>query len=283
MASLCFAFLFVAGWNARRADAQSRLVGNARRAKLEVENAALNERAKIAEFQERFIGVLGHDLRNPLGALAVGIDLLKSAVPNEQRTLARMASSAQRMSRMIDQLLDLTRSRLGGGIELKIGPTDLGKLTNEIVDELRAQRHDAIVNVLAEGDLNGDWDSDRLAQVISNLVGNAIHHGSADHPIDIDLEGDENGVSFCVRNRGAPITATLQKVLFDPFRRGERESNSQKTAGVGLGLFISREIIEKHGGRIDVSSTAEAGTMFTFTLPRASQPISKLDGSDELT
>ncbi len=283
VASLCFAFLFVAGWNARRADAQSRLVGNARRAKLEVENAALNERAKIAEFQERFIGVLGHDLRNPLGALAVGIDLLKSAVPNEQRTLARMASSAQRMSRMIDQLLDLTRSRLGGGIELKIGPTDLGKLTNEIVDELRAQRHDAIVNVLAEGDLNGDWDSDRLAQVISNLVGNAIHHGSADHPIDIDLEGDENGVSFCVRNRGAPITATLQKVLFDPFRRGERESNSQKTAGVGLGLFISREIIEKHGGRIDVSSTAEAGTMFTFTLPRASQPISKLDGSDELT
>ncbi|MGH7281061.1 MAG: sensor histidine kinase, partial [Polyangiaceae bacterium] len=142
---------------------------------------------------------------------------------------------------------------------------------------------EAIVNVKADGDLNGDWDADRLAQVISNLVGNAIHHGSVDHPIDIELEGDGVGVSFSVRNQGAPITATLQKVLFDPFRRGERESNSQKTEGVGLGLFISREIIEKHGGRIDVSSTAASGTMFTFTLPRASKPISKLDGSKKLT
>ncbi|MGH7280428.1 MAG: CHASE3 domain-containing protein, partial [Polyangiaceae bacterium] len=118
-ATLCFAFLFIAGWNARRAETQSRQVSDATRAKLEVENASLNERAKIAEFQERFIGVLGHDLRNPLGALAVGIDLLKREVPTEQRTLERMASSARRMSRMIDQLLDLTRSRLGGGIELK--------------------------------------------------------------------------------------------------------------------------------------------------------------------
>src|SRR5262249_49956711 len=138
-------------------------------------------------------------------------------------------------------------------------------------------------NVKAEGDLSGQWDSDRLAQVISNLVGNAIHHGSADRPIDVELEGEEDGVSFCVRNQGGPITATLQKVLFDPFRRGERESNSRKTAGVGLGLYISREIIEKHGGRIDVSSTAEAGTTFTFTIPRAAQAISKLDGSKKLT
>ena len=282
-ASACFAFLFVAGWNARRAETQSRLVNDATRAKLEAENAALNERAKVAEFQERFIGVLGHDLRNPLGALAMGIDLLRREVPSEQRTLERMASSARRMSRMIDQLLDLTRARLGGGIQLKPVDADLAKITSEIVDELRAQSQNVVVHVTSEGDLRGEWDADRLAQVISNLVGNAIHHGSADRPIDVELEGDQNAVSFCVRNHGAPITETLQKVLFDPFRRGERESNSQKTQGVGLGLYISREIIERHGGRIDVSSSAESGTAFTFTLPRTSQPRGKLDASAKVT
>lgn len=282
-ASVCFAFLFVAGWNARRAETQSRLVSNATREKLEAENAALNERARVAEFQERFIGVLGHDLRNPLGALAMGIDLLKREVPNEQRTLDRMASSARRMSRMIDQLLDLTRARLGGGIKLNPGRTDLAKITSEIVDELRAQSRDVVVNVKAQGDLGGEWDADRLAQVISNLVGNAIHHGSVERPIEVELEGELDVVSFSVRNQGPPITGTLQKVLFDPFRRGERESNSQKTEGVGLGLYISREIIERHGGRIDVSSTAESGTAFTFTLPRTSQAVSELDASAKVT
>ncbi|MEO8801058.1 MAG: CHASE3 domain-containing protein, partial [Polyangiaceae bacterium] len=224
-ASLCFGFLFMFGWNVRRADAQARLMGKVRRSKLEAENTALSERAKVSEFQERFIGVLGHDLRNPLGALAMGIDLLRSEVPDEQMTLDRMRSSAQRMARMIDQLLDLTRTRLGGGIELTRQEVDLKKLTTDIVDELRAQTPEAVIAIEADGDLLGHWDPDRLAQVISNLVSNALHHGDPFKPIRVSLEGHGAEVLFRVHTEGPSIPLALQNVLFDPFRRGERQSN----------------------------------------------------------
>ncbi|MEO8875156.1 MAG: HAMP domain-containing sensor histidine kinase, partial [Polyangiaceae bacterium] len=141
---------------------------------LEAENVQLSERAQVTDFQERFIAILGHDLRNPLGAISMGIDLLKREIKGEDATLHRMASSSQRMARMIDQLLDLTRSRLAGGIQLTPSRTDLGKLTNDLVDELRVQHPEATIDIESKGDLRGDWDSDRLAQVISNLVGNAL-------------------------------------------------------------------------------------------------------------
>lgn len=279
VASVSFASLLLFFWNTRRGDLQERLVIEARRERLELENAALAERARVSEFQERFIGVLGHDLRNPLGALSMGIDLLKREVPSEQRTLDRMASSAKRMARMIDQLLDLTRTRLGGGIALTRETTDLGRLTSEIVEELKTRENPGRIRVTSRGDLVGEWDSDRLAQVISNLVGNALHHGAIERPVLVEIEGEDSDVSFSVHNDGIPITATLQRVLFDPFRRGERQSNSQKTAGVGLGLFISKEIIEKHGGRIDVTSTADKGTTFSFSIPRRALPQRTDDGA----
>jgi signal transduction histidine kinase len=188
-----------------------------------------------------------------------------------------MASSSQRMARMIDQLLDLTRSRLGGGIELTPAPMDLGKLTTDIVDELRTQRATALFHVETRGDLHGKWDSDRLAQVISNLVGNAVHHGTPDKAIDVVLDGTGKHVSFSIRNDGKTIPEPLQNVLFDPFRRGDRQGNSSKTAGLGLGLFISKEIVTGHGGTISVSSSDEKGTSFTFELPRETQPRAILD------
>lgn len=268
VASLCFGFLVMFGWNVRRADAHARLMSEARREKLQAENTALSERARVSEFQERFIGVLGHDLRNPLGALAMGIDLLRREVPEEQKALDRMRSSAQRMARMIDQLLDLTRTRLGGGIELTRQEVDLKKLTIDLVDELRTQSPGAVITIEADGDLVGRWDADRLAQVISNLVSNALHHGDSSKPIRVTLEGHGAEVVFRVHNEGPSIPVALQRVLFDPFRRGERQSNSSKTAGVGLGLFISREIVETHGGSISVDSTTEEGTTFRFSLSR---------------
>jgi signal transduction histidine kinase len=277
LASVFFAFVVVSAWAARRAQEQEKATAAARRAQLEAENEKLTERARVTIFQERFMAVLGHDLRNPLGAISMGIDLLTREVSGEDKTLKRMASSAQRMARMIDQLLDLTRSRLGGGIELTPVPTDLGKLTNDIVDELRTQRADARLNVEAKGDLHGEWDSDRLAQVISNLVGNAVNHGAADQTIEIVLDGTRPLVSFSIRNHGKTIPEALRAVLFDPFRRGDRQGNSSKTAGLGLGLFITKEIVTKHGGSISVESSDEKGTTFTFDLPRQTQPRSILD------
>jgi signal transduction histidine kinase len=277
LASVFFAFLVVFSWSARRAQEQEKATLAAQRAQLEAENAQLTERAQVTIFQERFMAVLGHDLRNPLGAISMGIDLLKREVPAEHKTLQRMASSSQRMARMIDQLLDLTRSRLGGGIELTLRPTDLGKLTSDIVDELRTERAGAPCRVETKGNLRGNWDSDRLAQVISNLVGNALHHGAADKPITINLDGTSDRVSFSIRNEGKTIPEALQNVLFDPFRRGDRQSNSSKTAGLGLGLFISKEIVTQLGGTITVSSSSSEGTRFTFELPRESEPRTTLD------
>jgi signal transduction histidine kinase len=277
LASLFFASLVVLAWNARRAQEDAQRTQEAKRAQLEAENAALTERAQVTTFQERFIAVLGHDLRNPLGAISMGVDLLKREVPGEDRTLQRMASSSQRMARMIDQLLDLTRSRLGGGIELTVEPMDLGKVTNDIVDELRTQQADARFHVTTNGDLRGRWDSDRLAQVISNLVGNALHHGTADKTIEINLDGSDGAVAFSIKNEGKTIPQALQNVLFDPFRRGDRQGNSSKTAGLGLGLFISKEIITGHGGSITVSSSDAAGTTLAFELPRVTEPRAILD------
>ncbi len=277
LVSVFFAFLVVFAWSARRAQEQERATLTAQRAQLEAENAQLTERARVTIFQERFMAVLGHDLRNPLGAIAMGIDLLKRDVPAEHKTLQRMASSSQRMARMIDQLLDLTRSRLGGGIELTLRPTDLGKLTNDIVDELSTEPANAPCHVEAKGNLRGNWDSDRLAQVISNLVGNALHHGAAEKAITINLDGTGDRVSFSIRNEGKTIPQALQNVLFDPFRRGDRQGNSSKTAGLGLGLFISKEIVTQLGGTIAVSSSSSEGTRFTFELPRESEPRTILD------
>jgi signal transduction histidine kinase len=277
LSSLFFALLVVFAWNARRAQELAQQTEEAKRAQLEAENAALTERAQVTTFQERFMAVLGHDLRNPLGAISMGVDLLKREVPSEDKTLQRMASSSQRMARMIDQLLDLTRSRLGGGIELTVARMDLGKVTSDIVDELRTQQPAARFHVTANGDLRGRWDSDRLAQVISNLVGNALHHGTVDKTIEIKLDGTESAVAFSVRNEGKTIPEALQNVLFDPFRRGDRHGNSSKTAGLGLGLFISKEIITGHGGSITVSSSDSAGTTFAFKLPRVTEPRAILD------
>lgn len=277
LASVFFAFLVVFAWSARRAQEQEKQTAAAKAAQLEAENEKLTERAQVTIFQERFMAVLGHDLRNPLGAISMGIDLLKREVSGEDKTLKRMASSSQRMARMIDQLLDLTRSRLGGGIELTPAPMDLGKLTNDIVDELRTQRADALFHVESKGDLHGNWDSDRLAQVISNLVGNALHHGTADKTIEVVLDGTGKRVSFSIRNDGKTIPEPLRDVLFDPFRRGDRQGNSSKTAGLGLGLFISKEIVTGHSGTISVASSDESGTSFTFELPRQTQPRAILD------
>lgn len=219
-------------------------------------------------FRDQFIGVLSHDLRTPLGAITAGAALLAVPEDNPQRrsrVVERVMNSAQRMERMIGDLLDLTRARLGGSIPLKRRPADLQQVCEEAIIEIRAGQPDALLHWHASGDLRGEWDTDRLAQVVSNLVGNAIQHGDGT-PITVTAREQGNSVSVAVHNGGPPIPRDVLLSVFEPLARGHDEGAGHS---IGLGLFIARTIVLAHGGDIQVSSSTDAGTTFTVSLPKA--------------
>ena len=182
----------------------------------------LDDRTERLRLNEMFTAVLGHDLRNPLNAILTGARLLElqSQEPAVRTTSAKMVSSAKRMGRMIDDILDLARARLAGGIPLKREPGDLGTLIQRVVQEHRAIFPDRRIVVTADGDITGEWDADRLAQVASNLIGNALRHGHPDRPVEVVLDGTAAGqVRVDVSNAGT-IPRELLPTIFDPFRRG---------------------------------------------------------------
>ncbi|HET6280393.1 MAG TPA: PAS domain-containing sensor histidine kinase [Polyangia bacterium] len=236
---------------------------------LAARTAALEEKARTQEFQERFLAILGHDLRNPLASIDMGASLLRRLSPDPavHGVLDRMRASSQRMTRMIEQILDLTRSRLGGGLELHPQPMDLRETIARIVDELRTA-HPSRSIVLDSPALPGTWDRDRLEQLFSNVVGNAIIHGDPAKPVTIQGRVEGGFVVVDVHNQGAPIPEQLQSTIFNPFRRGDRESRTSKTAGLGLGLYISNEVAVAHGGKIDLRSSLAEGTTLQIRLTR---------------
>ncbi len=254
---------------------QRREAEEARRAVAE-QRAALTEKARIQEFQERFLAVLGHDLRNPLASVDMGIDVLRAKIrePEILRILARMQSSTNRMVRMIEQILDLTRSRLANGLQLYVHPMNLQTTLSKIVEELRIAHPERVITMSAP-DSRINADQDRMEQVFSNLLGNAIAHGDPAQPISVEAQVNHQEATIRVHNYGTPVPEELKSRLFDPFRRGERDSRTSKTDGLGLGLYISSEIVRGHGGAIYVESTLERGTTFGVTLPL--DPASKDD------
>ncbi len=245
------------------------------RASLAIENAQLfgeaERRRQEAEdqtrFAETFIGMLGHDLRNPLNAIIMTANLLRRRAPDDTAGLDRILSSSRRMSNMITQLLDLTRSRIAGGIPLERKETDLGLVVAEVVDELRRTYPTREVAWSRPPEVRAPVDRDRLAQVVSNLVGNAIEHGDPTKPVSVGLSAEGNAIELSVHNAGAPIPAELLTTLFEPYRltiaRGARSK------GLGLGLFITQQIVVAHGGEVGVDSTPERGTTFRVVLPGA--------------
>jgi len=253
-------------------DLSERRKAEAAQRQLAAQQAALAEKTRIQEFLERFIAILGHDLRNPLSAIDMNLTRLREKVadPALARMLDRMASSSTRMSRMIGQILDLTRSRLAGRLELQRAPMDLRDALTRIVEELRAAQPDRTID-LRSPSLPGTWDRDRLEQVFSNLVGNALLYGDPDRPITVEAveAGDGATIHVDVHNHGAPIPEELQADLFNPFRRATFTEETRKGGeGLGLGLYISRELVAAHGGTIDVRSAPGQGTTFRVALPR---------------
>jgi signal transduction histidine kinase len=235
----------------------------------EMERAAVETLHSQGAFRERFIGILGHDLRSPLQAIVFMTAALRkrddTTLP-QQKLVDRISGSADRMSRMIADLLDLTRTRLGSGLPIVRRPLDLGDVVRQAVEELEAAQPSKHVTLDAEGAGRGSWDPDRMAQVVSNLVSNALDYSPEGAPVAVRVRGDGDGAILAVHNEGAPIAPEVLPRLFDPFVQGERAALGE---GLGLGLFIAQQIVLSHGGSIDVRSAAGEGTTFTVRLPRA--------------
>jgi two-component system, sensor histidine kinase and response regulator len=218
-------------------------------------------------FNEMFVAAVCHDLRTPIANVLMAATLLDAQLTDEaaRRTVARMRSSAGRTVAMLEQLEDLARARLGGGLAIDPRPMDLQTLAHAVLEELRLASPEHILRIEYEaGATTGTWDEGRLAQVLQNLVGNAIRHGSRDEGVTVHVGGNDASVTVEVHNGGAIAEEFLPHV-FDPFRR-RTESVRE---GLGLGLYIVQEIVRAHGGTIAVTSTRESGTTFRFQLPRA--------------
>lgn len=226
----------------------------------------LRKRTETLRMNELFIAILGHDLRNPLSAILMAANVMDMAADADavHRSARQIASSGRRMSRMIEDVLDMVRVRHGGGMLLKPAPLDLGALVRRVVEEHRLASPDREIEVAVSGDLAGTWDADRLAQVVSNLVGNALQHGAAAPVRVVAAAIDADGIELKVENAGEIPPDVLPR-LFDPFGSGHREN--ARNAGLGLGLYIVREIVRAHGGDIRVAS-AKGRTSFSVVMPR---------------
>jgi signal transduction histidine kinase len=229
---------------------------------------------EIGEFREQLIGIVGHDLRNPLSTilLAGGLLLQCENLGEKETEIARkITRSASVAARLIDQLLDLTRSRLGGGIPIDPERFDMNDVCRQVIGETELTHPDRPLRVDARGDLTGVWDRDRMYQLLANLVGNAVQHGEPRTPIDLRIDGRETDVVIDVANRGEPIPADTLPFIFDAFRHG-RKDHPSRTHGLGLGLFIAQEIARSHGGSIAATSSPIDGTTFRVRLPRSAFP-----------
>lgn len=226
----------------------------------------ISDRVRLEEARDRFIGIVGHDLRNPLAAIVAGIDALGDLSEPYTRTIVRVARSAHRIEVIIRDLLDFARGRLGGGIPVTPRASDMRRICTEVVEEIKQAHPARTVEFEGIGDLRGDWDPDRIEQVVSNLLGNAIVHGA--DPIVVTSRAREDEVVTTVHNQGPPIPEDVLPTLFEPFTRAGHELQ-HSDEGLGLGLYIAHEIVNAHGGTLTVSSVAGKGTTFTFVLPRS--------------
>jgi signal transduction histidine kinase len=239
------------------------------------QHARIAQRDAALQNKDTNIGILAHDLQNPLAALITTGELLArlpEASGKTHRMVERMNRSARRMAVMIRDILDYTRGRLAGGIPLTRQPTDLAVISRAVVDEIRAGYPAVRIEIETAGRLTGDWDPARIEQALSNLIANAVQHGGDDVRLVASGE-DRDQVVVTVRNGGHPIPPQQLPTLFDAFQKGENSP-----AGLGLGLFIVREIVNAHEGTVAVSSSAE-GTVFSFRLPRTSVGVAPVSAS----
>jgi signal transduction histidine kinase len=233
----------------------------------EAEQAARLEAERIGKLQQQLMAVVGHDLRTPLSSVLVSSQFLAARgglSVDAERLVRRIAASATRMSVIIGDLVDYGRVRQGLGLTLNAERVDVAELARTALNEL-SEPEQGRARVAASGDTVATCDPTRLVQVASNLVGNALRHGSGE-PVDVGVVGSADDVVLSVHNAGPAIPAELLPHVFEPFRQASEPGANVGTTG--LGLFIVREIVSAHGGSVDVVSDATAGTTFTVRIPR---------------
>jgi signal transduction histidine kinase len=245
------------------------------KSKVDVFLELADQRRQVTEalrLSELFVGILGHDLRNPLGAMLTGVELLAAQLSDERqlRTLRRMTAAGGRMAAMIEQLLDLTRARLGGGLGfVRVRePLDVRELVQRTLDELRASHPGRDIVFESASDCTTSGDPERLLQLFGNLVANALTHGAGGTTVSVSVVGRSHDIVVDVRNQGV-IPPERVATLFEPFHG--RSHDAARSTGLGLGLFIAREIAAAHGGDLAIESNAAAGTIVTVRLPRDAQ------------
>jgi signal transduction histidine kinase len=226
----------------------------------------------LDQSKELFIAILGHDLRTPLAAVIMSSQFMLDTgeLGEPHLTLAtRIARTGHRMNQMVGDLLDFTRIRLGSGVPLVRQPVDLAALVRHAVDETAAAHPACTMELDAEGDVRGDWDGARISQVLANLLGNAVQHGSATTPVRVTVRGESASAVLRVHNHGPAIPPAALRGLFSPLKQlRARPPAAHDARHLGLGLYIAERVVAAHGGSIDVTSSDADGTAFTVRLPR---------------
>lgn len=227
----------------------------------------------VKQSQNMFLAILGHDLRNPLGTVVTGSSFIMQAMdipPKYVLVATRIFNSGKRMSKLINDLIDFTRTHLGPGIPIRVKQGSVLAVCEEVVNELRTFHPEQLIELHVPPQLDAIFDESRLAQVLSNLIGNAIQYGSPDAPVTVRVNSSDSDFVIAVNNRGAAIPPDQISGVFDPMVRIAASINTDYTerTSLGIGLFISREIVHAHGGQLSVASNEADGTTFTATMPR---------------
>lgn len=227
---------------------------------------------EIAYSKDVVAGILGHDIRDPLRAVTLSTQLLlhTANLTERQVSIAQGAlESAARVGALVDTLLDITRSRFGGGALVICSRMDAGFVARQVIEELQAAHPARTIELDTSGDLGCEWDKARIAQVFSNLLDNAIRHGFKDTPVWVSVKGTAGAIRMEVNNDGPRIASGRMDTIFDPLgRAGAAPADRPARKNLGLGLFVTREIVRAHGGDIRVSSSEKDGTVFTVLIPR---------------
>ncbi|MDP9109681.1 MAG: HAMP domain-containing histidine kinase, partial [Pseudomonadota bacterium] len=220
----------------------------------------------LREAQTLFLSILGHDVRTPLGAISMGAQvLLRDPASSAQAVKVghRIFNSSQRVADIVRDLLDFSTTHLGEGIPIEPLAVDLGKLCEDVVEEVRMFHPERKITLQVAGEVEGPYDAARMAQVFSNLLANAVQHGHPDSTIRVGLGGDQEAIRFTVQNDAALIAPEKLRTFFDPVRRFAIRPSSERigagAAHLGLGLYVVKEIVRAHGGTVTVTSTAAGG------------------------
>jgi signal transduction histidine kinase len=233
--------------------------------------------SEVDRARNLFMSVLGHDLRTPLSTIFTCSSILKLRRPEDAREVEMIQRSSERMRGLVDVVLAYTRRNLGTVLPVELKPVRLDQLVRDCVHDLVVTNPDRAIMFANSGDIQGIWDSGRLSQLVSNLVGNALKYGDPAQPINVSLDADDSDeIVLQVRNRGPHIDPRLIADIFEPLIRGTNPPGSANAGGanMGLGLYIAREVASAHFGTISVASDASSGTVFEVRLPRTPPELS---------